>query len=61
MQELCSWVRFLLPTRYVATWYPSAPNAVERMLQLTGGGHGNTVYGLGCGKGHVLLLLHQLC
>lgn len=34
--ELRSWARHLLPSRYVAVYYPTAPHIARRMLQVAG-------------------------
>lgn len=58
--ELRSWARYLLPTKYVAVYYPTPQAIIQRMLILAHVTESDTVYDLGCGDGRVLITAAQL-
>uniref|UniRef100_A0A7S0WQ03 Methyltransferase domain-containing protein n=1 Tax=Chlamydomonas leiostraca TaxID=1034604 RepID=A0A7S0WQ03_9CHLO len=58
--EMKFWARYLLPTKYVAVYYPSPPFVVDRMMSLTGCSSKDTVFDLGSGDGRVLVAAAKL-
>eukprot|EP00882_Tetradesmus_deserticola_P010303 GHRQ01010884.1.p1 GENE.GHRQ01010884.1~~GHRQ01010884.1.p1 ORF type:complete len:182 (+),score=28.39 GHRQ01010884.1:85-630(+) len=56
LQELRSWARFLLPTKYVAVYYPTPLHVARTMLRLAGVNSNDTVFDLGCGDGRICIL-----
>ncbi len=46
LTELKGWARFLLPSKYRATYYPSPPHIVDAMLSLAQVSAADTVYDL---------------
>ncbi|GBF99179.1 50S ribosomal protein L11 methyltransferase [Raphidocelis subcapitata] len=59
LAELRSWLRFLLPGKYKAVYYPTPLPVVLRMLQLAGVGPSDVVYDLGCGDGRIVIAAVQ--
>lgn len=57
--QLQSWVRFLLPSRYVAPYHATPPVVVQKMLQLARVSAEDTVYDIGCGDARLLIAAAQ--
>ena len=55
LTELKSWARYILPSKYVAVYYPTPPRVARQMLQLAEAGPQDTVYDLGCGDGRIVV------
>lgn len=55
-QELRSWARYLLPSKYVAVYYPTPLHVARAMLRIAGVTSKDTVYDLGCGDGRICIL-----
>lgn len=53
--ELRSWVRMLLPGKYVAPYYPTADRIIDRMMVLAQVHKDDVVYDLGCGDARILV------
>lgn len=58
--QLKSWVRFLLPSRYVAPYHATPEPVVRRMLQLAKVSAADTVYDIGCGDARLLIAAARL-
>lgn len=56
MLEVKAWLRYLLPSKYVAVYYPTPLHIARRMLALAQVTAADTVYDLGCGDGRILVL-----
>uniref|UniRef100_A0A383VK26 Methyltransferase domain-containing protein n=1 Tax=Tetradesmus obliquus TaxID=3088 RepID=A0A383VK26_TETOB len=56
LQELRSWGRYLLPSKYVAVYYPTQLPVARAMLRLAGVSSRDTVFDLGCGDGRICIL-----
>eukprot|EP00877_Chromochloris_zofingiensis_P008179 jgi/Chrzof1/3614/Cz13g02120.t1 len=54
MLELRSWARYLLPSKYVAVYYPTAYHIADQMLKLANVTSKDVVYDLGCGDGRIV-------
>jgi tRNA A58 N-methylase Trm61 len=53
--EMKTWIRYLLPTRYFAVYYPTPDSIIHRMLKVADVSRQDIVYDLGCGDGRVLI------
>ena len=58
--QLKSWLRFLLPSRYVAPYHATPEPVVRRMLQLAKVSAADTVYDIGCGDARLLIAAARL-
>ena len=43
--------RYILPTKYLAVYYPTPDPIITRMMKLAGLGKEDVVFDLGCGDG----------
>ncbi|KAL3161884.1 hypothetical protein ABBQ38_008973 [Trebouxia sp. C0009 RCD-2024] len=58
--QLKSWLRFILPSRYVAPYHATPEPVVRRMLQLAKVSAADTVYDIGCGDARLLIAAARL-
>lgn len=59
LAELRSFIRFLLPTRYKALYYPTPKPIANTMLRLASVGPDDVVFDLGCGDGRIVIAAAQ--
>lgn len=58
--QLTSWLRFILPSRYVAPYHATPEAVVRRMLQLAKVNNTDMVYDIGCGDARLLIAAAKL-